>query len=80
MCLTDVVLLVGHVQDICWGGDERHGQVGYDTANVAAFFAPAGAVVSYRPEPALCAIHARRVAVLPRSLPAQAYEWEEPLT
>jgi hypothetical protein len=49
VCLTDVVLLVGHVQDICWGGDERHGQVSYDTANVAAFFAPAGAVVELSP-------------------------------
>ncbi len=49
VCLTDVLLLVGHVQDICWGDDERLGQISYDTAQVAAFFAPAGAVVELSP-------------------------------
>ncbi|MEN6480051.1 MAG: DUF4867 family protein [Anaerolineales bacterium] len=49
LCLTDVVLLVGHVQDICWGEDEQMGPVSYDTAKVAAFFAPAGAVVELSP-------------------------------
>ena len=49
VCLTDVLLLVGHVQDICWGDDERLGQISYDTTQVAAFFAPAGAVVELSP-------------------------------
>jgi hypothetical protein len=49
VCLTDVVLLVGHVQDICWGDDLERGQIGYDTAQVAAFYAPAGAVVELSP-------------------------------
>ena len=40
VCITDVVLLVGHVQDIVWGEEIR-----YDTSEVAAFYAPAGSVV-----------------------------------
>jgi len=40
VCLTDVVLLVGHVQDIVWGEE-----ITYDTRQVAAFYAPAGSVV-----------------------------------
>jgi len=49
VCITDVVLLVGHVQDICWGDDENLGRITYDTAKVAAFYAPAGAVVELSP-------------------------------
>ena len=44
VCLTDVVLLVGHVQDIAFGDEIR-----YDTRQVAAFYAPAGAVVEFFP-------------------------------
>lgn len=44
VCLTDAVLLVGHVQEIVFG-DEIH----YDTRKVAAFYAPAGAVVEFSP-------------------------------
>ncbi|HHX45078.1 MAG TPA: DUF4867 family protein [Chloroflexi bacterium] len=44
VCLTDAILLVGHVQDIAFG--ER---ITYDTRQVAAFFAPAGAVVELSP-------------------------------
>jgi len=40
VCLTDVILLVGHVQDVQFG--ER---ISYDTRQVAAFYAPAGSVV-----------------------------------
>jgi len=49
VCLTDVVLLVGHVQDVCWGDDPDQGQISYDTRQVAAFYAPAGAVVELSP-------------------------------
>jgi len=44
VCLTDAILLVGHVQDIAFG--ER---ITYDTRKVAAFYAPAGAVVELSP-------------------------------
>lgn len=44
VCLTDAVLLVGHVQDIAFGEEIR-----YDTRKVAAFYAPAGAVVECSP-------------------------------
>lgn len=44
VCLTDVILLVGHVQDIVFGE-----QITYDTRQVAAFWAPAGAVVELSP-------------------------------
>jgi len=44
VCLTDVILLVGHVQDITCGEEIR-----YDTRQVAAFYAPAGAVVELSP-------------------------------
>ncbi len=40
VCITDAILLVGHVQDIVWGEEIR-----YDTRKVAAFYAPAGSVV-----------------------------------
>ena len=40
VCITDMVLLVGHVQDIIWGET-----ISYDTAQVKAFYAPAGTVV-----------------------------------
>ncbi|MFH1085642.1 MAG: DUF4867 family protein [Chloroflexota bacterium] len=42
VCLTDVVLLVGHLQDVAFGDEIR-----YDTRHVAAFYAPAGAVVEF---------------------------------
>ena len=42
VCLTDVVLLVGHLQDVQFGDEIR-----YDTRHVAAFYAPAGAVVEF---------------------------------
>lgn len=41
VCLTDVLLLVGHVQDVAFAADK----IAYDTGRVAAFFAPAGSVV-----------------------------------
>lgn len=44
VCLTDAVLLVGHVQDVEFGDEIR-----YDTGKVAAFYAPAGAVVEFSP-------------------------------
>jgi hypothetical protein len=44
VCLTDVILLVAHVQDIVWGE-----QVTLDTSKVAAFYAPAGSVVELSP-------------------------------
>ena len=44
VCLTDVVLLVGHVQDITFGEEIR-----YDTRQVAAFYAPAGTVIELSP-------------------------------
>jgi hypothetical protein len=44
VCLSDVILLVGHVQDIHYG--ER---ITYNTSQVAAFYAPAGAVVELSP-------------------------------
>jgi hypothetical protein len=44
VCLTDAVLLVGHVQDIVFGHEIR-----YDTRKVAAFYAPAGSVVELSP-------------------------------
>ncbi len=50
VCLTDAILLVGHVQDIAFG--ERMGcirGITYDTRKVAAFYAPAGAVVELSP-------------------------------
>ncbi|NMC34247.1 MAG: DUF4867 family protein [Veillonellaceae bacterium] len=40
VCLTDQILLVGHVGDICYGQE-----ISYDTRKVAAFFAPAGSVL-----------------------------------
>jgi len=39
VCITDAILLVGHVQDIDFG------EMRYDTKKVAAFYAPAGSVV-----------------------------------
>ncbi len=44
VCITDAVLLVGHVQDIVFGD-----QITYDTTKVAAFYAPAGSVVELSP-------------------------------
>ncbi len=44
VCLTDAVLLVGHVQDIVLGAE-----ITYDTRKVAAFYAPAGSVVELSP-------------------------------
>lgn len=44
VCVTDAVLLVGHVQDVAFGDEIR-----YDTRKVAAFYAPAGAVVELSP-------------------------------
>jgi hypothetical protein len=41
VCITDVVLLVGHVQDVVIDDEGAT----YDTAQVAAFYAPAGNVV-----------------------------------
>lgn len=40
VCLTDQVLLVGHVEDIVYGQE-----ITYDTRRVAAFYAPAGSVI-----------------------------------
>jgi hypothetical protein len=42
VCLTDAVLLVGHMQDVTFGDEIR-----YDTAKVAAFYAPKGSVVEF---------------------------------
>lgn len=42
ICLTDVVLLVGDMQDI-----DFCEQISYDTGNVAAFYASAGSVVEF---------------------------------
>lgn len=39
VCLTDVVLLVGDVQDMAFGG-----RISYETNNVAAFYAPEGSI------------------------------------
>jgi len=44
VCLTDVILLVGHVQGITYGD-----KVSYDTNRVAAFYAPEGTVVELPP-------------------------------
>jgi len=44
VCVTDLILLVGHVQDIVFGE-----VISYDTRKVAAFYAPAGAVVELPP-------------------------------
>ncbi len=44
VCITDVVLLLGLVQDIVYGDE-----ITYDTAKVAAFYAPAGCVVEFFP-------------------------------
>jgi hypothetical protein len=44
VCLTDAILLVGHVQDIVFGEEMR-----YDTRKVAAFYAPTGSVVELSP-------------------------------
>ena len=44
VCLTDVVLLLGHVQDIAYG--ER---ISYDSDRVEAFYAPANSVVELSP-------------------------------
>jgi len=44
ICLTDAVLLVGHVQDIAFSEE-----ISYDTRKVAAFYAPAGSVVELSP-------------------------------
>jgi len=44
VCLTDCVLLIGHVQDVAFG-DERT----YDSNLVEVFFAPAGSVVELAP-------------------------------
>lgn len=40
VCLTDVILLVGHVQDVQFAD-----RITYDTRRVAAFYAPAGSIV-----------------------------------
>jgi len=40
VCVTDMILLLGHVQDIVWGES-----ISYDTSRVQAFYAPAGTVV-----------------------------------
>ncbi len=44
VCLTDVVLLLGHVQDVVFGE-----KITYDTRKVAAFYAPEGSVVELSP-------------------------------
>lgn len=44
VCITDVVLLLGLVQDIVYGSE-----ITYDTRKVAAFYAPAGCVVEFYP-------------------------------
>lgn len=56
VCITDAILLVGHVQDIVWGEEIR-----YDTSKVAAFYAPAGSVVELSPwNLHFAPIHARK--------------------
>lgn len=42
VCLTDAVLLVGDLHDVAFGDEIR-----YDTAKVAAFYAPEGSVVEF---------------------------------
>lgn len=42
ICVTDVIFLFGHVQDIVYGDE-----ITYDTSKVAAFYAPAGSVVEF---------------------------------
>jgi hypothetical protein len=44
VCVTDTVLLLGLEQDIVYGAE-----ITYDTRKVAAFYAPAGAVVEFFP-------------------------------
>ncbi len=44
VCLSDLILLVGDVQDVVYGEEIR-----YDTEQVAAFYAPAGSVVEFFP-------------------------------
>jgi hypothetical protein len=44
VCLTDVVLLLGLVQDIEYGD-----KISYDTSKVATFYAPVGSVVEFFP-------------------------------
>ena len=44
VCLTDVVLLLGDVQDVVFGEE-----ITYDTARVEAFYAPAGTVAECFP-------------------------------
>ncbi|MFO7918666.1 MAG: DUF4867 family protein [Anaerolineae bacterium] len=44
VCLTDVLLLVGHVQDISFDQE-----ISYDAAKVEAFFAPEGSVIELSP-------------------------------
>ncbi|OGO06200.1 MAG: hypothetical protein A2Y73_01015 [Chloroflexi bacterium RBG_13_56_8] len=44
VCITDLVLLLGHRDDIVFGDEIR-----YDMANVVAFYAPAGSVVELFP-------------------------------
>lgn len=44
VCLTDVVLLVGDLQDVVFGEE-----ITYDTSKVAAFYAPAGSVIECFP-------------------------------
>ncbi len=41
VCVTDVVLLVGHIEDVVFSAKGAS----FDTAQVAAFYAPAGCVV-----------------------------------
>ena len=42
VCLTDVVLLVGDLRDVAYGGE-----ISYDSKRIAAFFAPRGSVVEF---------------------------------
>lgn len=42
VCLTDVLLFLGHVADIDWGAE-----IAYDTSRIAAFYAPEGAVLEF---------------------------------
>ena len=44
VCLSDAVLLVGHLQDVAFGDD-----ITYDTSKVAAFYAPEGSVIEVFP-------------------------------
>ncbi|MBC7236141.1 MAG: DUF4867 family protein [Chloroflexi bacterium] len=44
ICLTDIVLLVGHLGDIRFGAEIR-----YDAAKVRAYYAPAGSVIEFFP-------------------------------